>query len=225
MLESEYNSAVRQSRVKNYLNTLRVTSFVAQRTEMSAALAKVCKSIIHLSRQAPRSHQGDAHKVEFLRNAVVGTPWSSEPLSRVATHDLTFQQLYTELEAALQLDKESKLAILRYRAQLGQGASSSDDNAGIMYTGQGRYFSTPSSFRYRRGTTPFQSSPNRQSTNTRVAENRSSNPLSVSGCFEGLHAPIEHVQSSRTQNGVLREEGRHETNRGPPHSGGPMPTT
>ena len=169
MLESEYNSAVRQTRVKNYLNTLRVTSFVAQGTEMSAALAKVYNSIIQLSRQAPRSHQGDAHKVEFHRNAVVGTPWSSEPLSRVATHNLTFQHLYGELEAGLQLDKESKLAISWDRAQLGQRAPSSDDNAGIMYTGQGRYFSNPSSSRYRRGTRPFQSSPNRQITNTRVA--------------------------------------------------------
>ena len=111
MLESEYNSAVRQTRVKNYLNTLRVASFVAQGTDISAALAKVYKSISQLPRQAPRSHQGDAHIVEFLRNAVVGTPWSSDPLSRVATHNLTFQQLYAELEATLRLDKKSKLAI------------------------------------------------------------------------------------------------------------------
>ena len=137
MLEREYNSPVRQNRVKNYLNSLRVTTFVLQGIEMSAALAKVYKSIIKLSRQAPRSHQGDAHKVEFLRNAVVGNSWSSEPLSRVATQQRTFQQLYAELEAGLQLDKESKLAIIGGRAQLGGGMNSPDDSTGILYTGTG----------------------------------------------------------------------------------------
>ena len=85
---------------------------------MSAYITLTSKSIIKFSRQAPRYRQGDAHKVEFLRNTVVGMPWSSEPLSRVATHQLTFQNLYSELEAVLQLDKESKEAIIRDREQL-----------------------------------------------------------------------------------------------------------
>lgn len=58
MLEREYNSPARQNRVENYLNSLRVTTFVAQRIEISEALAKVYTSMIKLSRQAPRSHQG-----------------------------------------------------------------------------------------------------------------------------------------------------------------------
>ena len=103
MLEYEYNSPVRQTRVKNYLNSLRLSSYISQGVEASAALSKIYKSVIKLSKQAPRSHQGDAHKFEFLRNAVVGMPWSNEPLSQVATHNLTFQQLYAELEAALHL--------------------------------------------------------------------------------------------------------------------------
>lgn len=107
MFEEEHNSAVRQTRVENYLNSLRVTAFAAEGKETSAAQALNYKSIIKFSRLAPRSHQGDAHKVEFLRNAVVGMSWSSEPLNRVATRQLTFQQLYSELEAVLQLDKES----------------------------------------------------------------------------------------------------------------------
>ena len=107
---------------------------------MFDALAKVYKSIIELSGQAPRSHQGDSHKVEFRRNAVVGTPWPSEPLRRVATHQLTFQQLYAELEAALQLQKETKMAMLRDCPQLGRRTLPEDDSARIMYAGQGRYY-------------------------------------------------------------------------------------
>ena len=139
MPEEEYNSPVRRTRVKNYLNSLHVTGFVAEGKEMSAGLALTYKSIIKFSRQAPRRHQGDAHKVEFLRNAVVGMPWSSELLSRVATHQLTFQQLSSELEAALQLEKESKLAIIRDRAQPDQRRVPLDGSTGILYTGQGRY--------------------------------------------------------------------------------------
>lgn len=70
---------------------------------------------------------------------MVGTPLSSEPLSRVATHQLTFQQLYAELESALQLDSESKLAVIGDRAQLGARVIPQGDSAGLLYTGQGRY--------------------------------------------------------------------------------------
>lgn len=106
---------------------------------MSEALAKLYRSVIKLLRQAPISHQRDAHKVEFLRNAVVGTPWSIEPFSRVATHQLTFQQLYAELEAAWQLCKESKMAVPRGRAQLRGRVIPQGDSAVILYTGQGRH--------------------------------------------------------------------------------------
>lgn len=72
MLEEEYNSQVRQTRVKNYLNSLRITEFIAQGTETSAALSKNYRTIIKISHQVPRFYQGDAHKLDFLRNAVFG---------------------------------------------------------------------------------------------------------------------------------------------------------
>ena len=184
MLEEEYNSTVRQTRVKNYLNSLRVTAFVAEGKEMYAALALTYKSIIKFSRQSPRSHQGDACKVEFLRNAVVGMTWSSEPLSRVATHELTFQQLYSELEAALQLDKESKLAIIRDRAQLDQRQVPHDGSIGILFTGQGRYYNNalyPSARDSTRTQRCFSGRAFRSPSTTKPKGNF--NPLSVSGCF------------------------------------------
>ena len=185
MLEEEYNSPVRQTRVKNYLNSLRVTAFAAEGKEMSAALALTYKSIIKLSRQAPRSHQGDAHKVEFLRNAVIGMSWSSEPLSRVATHQLTFQQLYSELEAALQLDKESKLAVIRDRAQLNQRSVPHDSSTGILYTGQGRYYNNSPYPRERdpRSTGQPHASGRVYRSPLTARQKGKFNPLSVSGCF------------------------------------------
>lgn len=68
MLESEYNSAVRQSGVKNYLSSLRVTSFASQGTEMSDALAKVYKSIINFQGRLP-----DLIKVTPIRWSSCGT--------------------------------------------------------------------------------------------------------------------------------------------------------
>ena len=104
-IEKEYNWPVRQDRVKNSLNNLRISTFTAEGLDRSAALPKIYLVITKLSRQGPLSHGGDAHKVEFLRKAVVGPSWSHEPLSRVATNSLTFQHLYRELEAALQPQK------------------------------------------------------------------------------------------------------------------------
>lgn len=100
-IHREFNSAVRQARVKNHLNSLRVSAFVSTGIEISIALSNVYKTILKLSRQCPPSHRGDAHRIEFLRQAVVGFSWSHEPLSRVPTQNLSFQQLYSELEASL----------------------------------------------------------------------------------------------------------------------------
>lgn len=62
-------------------------------------LDKEYKFILKLSIQVPISHKGDAHRIEFHRGAVIGAYWYREPLSRVATNDLNFKQLYGELEA------------------------------------------------------------------------------------------------------------------------------
>lgn len=53
MIDHEYNSIVRQTRVKNYLNNLRVSEFESNGNEISVALAKVYKTILKLSRQVP----------------------------------------------------------------------------------------------------------------------------------------------------------------------------
>jgi len=59
-------------------------------------------------------------------------------LSRIATHNLSFQQLYAELSSSLSHIRESANAIARYRIISGSG-SVADDTADIMFQGQGQY--------------------------------------------------------------------------------------
>lgn len=63
---------------------------------MSAAPSDVYQLIMKLSRQRLPSHRGDAHRLEVLRNIVIGYGWSHEPLLQMATHRLSFQQLLGE---------------------------------------------------------------------------------------------------------------------------------
>lgn len=171
MVSTEYNSIVRQNRVKNYLVGYRMSTLLSDGVTEAAALEQTYKTITKLAPQVPRSHQGDAHKVEFLRNAVVGSPWATEPLSRIATHGLTFQQLYGELEAALHLHKEARLAVAHASAS-GHRPTATQDVPGILFTGQGRY-ARPSrgmaAGRVKRTAAPSRSS--------------GVDPLSIMGCF------------------------------------------
>jgi len=100
-VSAEYNSIAPQNRVKNYLKSYRMRTLMAEGMTETAALEQTYKTITKLAPQVPLSYQGDEHKVELLRKAVIGSPWATEPLSRIATNQLTFQQLYGELEAAL----------------------------------------------------------------------------------------------------------------------------
>ena len=170
MINNEYNSPVRQTRVKNYLNSLRLRTFESKGIETSIALSQLYKIITKFSRQAPKPHQGDAHKIEFLRNAIVGYPWSHEPLSRVPTHKLTFQMVYGKLEAALQLFKEAKLAMRRDTAETGYQGSHNDPS-NVFYQGQAKYLRDVSAFR--RG----------RDRGSQGKQKKTFNPLSIQGCF------------------------------------------
>ncbi len=93
------------------------------------------------TQKLPQSHRGDAHKIEFFRNATVGCTWETEPLSRIATHGLTVQQLYGELEAAPHLQREAQIAVMRDSATRTTKRSDGAEQKvpGILYQGQGRY--------------------------------------------------------------------------------------
>lgn len=67
-----------------------MSQFASEGLDASACLEKLYKLIRRLARQVPIAFRGDPHKVEFLRRAVVGSPWATESLSRIATHNLSF---------------------------------------------------------------------------------------------------------------------------------------
>lgn len=55
LLKKEYNSVVRQTRVKSHLSGLRVERFVENDVDTATALAVVYKRILTMSRQLPES--------------------------------------------------------------------------------------------------------------------------------------------------------------------------
>lgn len=155
-----------------------------QAVESCAALPNVYKSVIKLSRKAPRSRQRHAHKIKFLRNAVFGMPWSTATRSRVATQNLPFQQFYAELEAEIQLDKEAALANLRDSAVQPRRSPVPENTTGVLYKGQGRYVNDPTGLRriFAKPLRAFNSEANRSS-KPFPQRKAKFDPLSVQGCF------------------------------------------
>lgn len=100
MIDDEFNWTVRQTRGKNYLNSL-VYAIKKEGTNISPAIAKFYRFISKISPQVPHFYRGEQYTLEFVSNAKVEYIWSREPLSLVATHGLTFQMVYEEFEAAL----------------------------------------------------------------------------------------------------------------------------
>ena len=178
MIEREYNSVVRQNKVKNFLKSLRMSKYVSEGMDIAVALEKVYKLILKLARQVPLAHRGDAHKVEYLSSAVAGYVWATEPLARVATSGLNFQQLYGELESQLQLSREAEMARLKdeiFSRNRNRHLDHQEDVPGILFTGQGRYARRPSTVRLNRPTKTSSVPPGKR-------EGRF-DPLTVAGCF------------------------------------------
>lgn len=137
MIESKQNSIVRQTRVKIYLNTIRIAQFAAEGLETPAALEKLYKMVTKLARQLQKAFLGGAHRVEFLRKSVVCYDWPTEPLSRIATHKLNFQQLYGELESALNLHREARLATVLDSVTKKLKKANKRELLDIIFRGQG----------------------------------------------------------------------------------------
>lgn len=116
LLEKKYNFVVGQAQIKIHLSSLRVERFVKNDVNAAAALAIVYKRILTISRQVPESYRSDPHRIEFLRNAVVSHQWAKELLIRKETAGISFQQLYEELEIAVQLERETNAAEVQRKA-------------------------------------------------------------------------------------------------------------
>jgi len=86
----------------------------------------------------PAAYQGVEHRVALLRGAVIWYTWDAEPLSRIKTHNFSFQQLYAELCSSLSLRRESANFVAR-DCILSRSGSVADDSADITFQGRGQY--------------------------------------------------------------------------------------
>lgn len=135
MITGQYNSAVRQGQVLDYLDGLSVDAYVEKGMDESEAWAKIYAEIVRMTPQCPVSHKNDAHRIRFMRLPVSGRLWSHPALQRVASSGLTFQQLYGELESALQLNREG----LSKKTNNSSAQTPTNTEAVINYAGQGKY--------------------------------------------------------------------------------------
>lgn len=140
LLKNEYNSAVRQTRIKFHLSGLWIERFVKDEVDTAAALAVVPKEMFAMFQQVSEFYWSDPHKIEFLRKSVVGRQWAEDPLSRIATTELSFQQLYAVLEIAVQFESKKMTVGVTKKAVV---LSTSTTIASIKFSGQARYAKRP----------------------------------------------------------------------------------
>ena len=102
-MDKEYNSFSRQSRVGNYLKSLRI-EHIARKDNIStfAALQKLNDQIPQRIRQGPAHSRSEQHKIDYLRSAVIGHSWARDALSRASATSMSFNELFAQLASAIQ---------------------------------------------------------------------------------------------------------------------------
>lgn len=161
LMNKEYNSVARQNRIRTQLNRLRVCQYVTSNCSESEALEIVHRKITTLYLLGPTAYRTEAHKIDYLRNAVIGMKWASESLNRCQSMNLSYQDLYTQLEAAIQHSQDEKQALAADKATTNSPDNESESKyfnteessdiknviPGVMYAGQARYGRNPSTRR------------------------------------------------------------------------------
>lgn len=142
-IPSEYHSAVHQSQAQNTLGSLRMANLVAKGLYEKEALMETYRTVAKVSRLLPSSHQREAHRVHFLRIAVVGYSCSTAPLSRTPTAQLCFQQLYGELQSAFFLSEEARHAVIQNSAVSAQTTAISSETMDVLCSGLCWYANNP----------------------------------------------------------------------------------
>ncbi len=92
MIEKEYSSKAYQNRVKNFLNGLLMANITSEGLDEPSAMEKVYKPVTKLDLQVPQYHRGPVNMVQYLLIATVCLRWATEPLNRIAIHNMDFQE-------------------------------------------------------------------------------------------------------------------------------------
>lgn len=82
-----------------------MTNYVVKGMSEEDALMGTYRTVAKVSKLLPSSHQGEVHRVYFLRGTDVGYSWASAPWSRIPTAREGFQKLYGELQSSFFLSK------------------------------------------------------------------------------------------------------------------------
>lgn len=140
---AEYYSAIYQSQAQNTLGSLRIATYVANGKTEQDALVETYWTVAKVSKFLPPLHQGQAHRMEYLRGAVVGDSWACQPLSRIATARLGFQHLYGEFQSALSSHDEANRAVLQNSVVTTKPATTTSETRDVLYGGQRWYATNP----------------------------------------------------------------------------------
>lgn len=139
LMQQEYNSLTRQNRCRSQLQKLRIANVMKkEKMDTVAALELIRDTITKLADQGPKEYREEAHKREYLQEAVIGNPWATHCLSTSKIESWTFQKLYTALDAAYLHHEQSETA----RKRDGRGSEGTDYSSkpiGTYYEGQGMY--------------------------------------------------------------------------------------
>lgn len=139
MMNKQYNSTTRQTAVQNRLTNLRHSKLVAKGMGNKEALEHVYETITKLSPQLPMNYRDDSHKRDYLRVAVVGISWARPPLGRLATVEMSFEQLYAELVSSLQLEEEFEEANDPVPSAASTAPATQGGAKQTFFAGQGMY--------------------------------------------------------------------------------------
>lgn len=190
-MNEQYNTPIQQNEVKNQLAALRVSTFVAAGMTEKAALRAVYDTLSRLSPQLAPIHRAEVHLVSFLRGAVVGESWAEGPLERMATDEPNVQQLFLQLDAALGLKEEGRVAAAK-DVTVQESTLSQPGTAAVMHTGQGMYAYPKraigaTSVRPRTAVGPAVETPRAGASSAVGGTRPRFDPLSVAGCFNCDH--------------------------------------
>lgn len=140
MMKEEYNSTTRQNRCRAQLQNLRLAHVMRkEKVDTVAALEYIRDTITRLASQGPREYREEAHKREYLQDAVIGNPWATQCLATSKTENWSFQKLYTALDAAFLHHEQSEAARKRDTRRSDGMDSFPSKPIGTFFEGQSVY--------------------------------------------------------------------------------------
>lgn len=108
LTRKHFNPENTQTRIKDELSTLRLEDFSKKEGSTRGGLKKLIAYIRDKSALCPESHRHESHRVDFLKEAIIGNDWADSILSKV-DNNTSYQSLGNDLLKKLQFEEKKKL--------------------------------------------------------------------------------------------------------------------